>query len=81
MWKQRLGEDLGTSSIFHNCNGFWYIDIKEAKEDFDEKEGFFASNKEDLVSPPARSWDFWIGEDISLSIKGEKMMRKARLTY
>ena len=59
--------ELGSSSLYYNCNGFWYL---YNMLDFNDREGFFASTKDDLFSPPSYNWDFWSGAETVLNIKG-----------
>ena len=60
--------ELGSSSLYYNCNGFWYL---YNMLDFNDRKGFFASTKDDLFSPPSYSWDFWLGAETVLNIKGK----------
>ena len=74
VWYQRqeTGEQ-GDSAIFYNCNGFWYLNDPPAEMDDvgEELKPFYASTKEDLVSPPEVAWDFWTGTRVQLTVTGE----------
>ena len=73
VWYQthETGEQ-GDSAIFYNCNGFWYINDPPAEMDDvgEELKPFYASTKEDLVSPPGGAWDYWTGSRVELTVTG-----------
>jgi len=67
VWHQIVGEtaEQGTSNLHFNCNGFWYINNLL---DFNAMDSFYASEKDDLVSPPETRWDMWSSTLVDLVI-------------